>query len=530
MPRRARRGPTPRTRALDAAIIGGIWAGALPPQVQTPANAPPNTANLAQYGGRRLIKYMEDFPAHAVQIFNWGADPTNSVNTSFAYWPNHRQFATPADVVNWHQTRWPGTLNPTTAAGRRQIIANANSVGQWPIDVLIERDAVHALEALHTAGLWNPLWYNATGQSFLEAAATSTLAAIQNAAQAPAGAAPRRPRTWLVFNYILHFARTDRAFAVADIETTQLAVRVPGAPMPPIQNILDRVIQTAPYTAFIRYWDALDKKSPANGRAHFALNIVPAILTPASIEALCKTLPRGRAEKLAANNGLDLTTVPKAWYLARENPNSSFINFLKDDNTARARIDNIVPGVSAAGAAALDGTPLSHAAPGHTVRPLPLLAGPPAPAPPASTATHFRAFKNLVLAGADVNTWVELHFTPRTWPTDVRDRFWLEALRHYSDVNPGNGNTGLIHRVVNALVSFFGAGWFTGLTPTQRAMVRRRYVRDAVFIITFVLRGCRMHGRARLDATDEDGDTAFDTAKANGLVELEGLLSPDGRL
>ncbi|RDW64508.1 uncharacterized protein DSM5745_09919 [Aspergillus mulundensis] len=489
-------------------IIQAIWAGnPLPPHIPDPAKVPPNLNGLQNYPGAPLIQAMEDFPNLAVQIFMFGINPFNSrgpysTNIHTYWWRSIQLLKTPADVVGWHTIYYPGTpLNPTTQAARTAILNNVTA-NLWPIDRLIENDAIHALVALEATYNWDPLGYDATGSTYLNAAAKYMLAkqaAYEATQAAQAGAAQQaqqpEPPEWLVFNYILHKALANRNYAMDRVTVPALTLSIPGAPAAAILNHLDLVMQNAPYASFIRYWDALD--TPAAG--HIQLNTAQAPLQPASIEALCKRLPRGRAEKLKANNGLDLATTPGAWYLAIENPHANFMTFLQR-SAAQGQIDTIVLGIATV-------PPVEHAA----------------------TRNNFIAFKNLLAAGANVDAWVEAQFTWARWP-NLRRRFWREALGYYTRINNpihppawnANGGT-LIHTVVHFLSFNFAAPWFRNMTPTQRVRARRDMCMRAVTLIRLVRRGNR-HGRPVLGATDAAGRTAKAVAKNDGLSEIEAIL------
>ncbi|KAL4997441.1 hypothetical protein BDV10DRAFT_186233 [Aspergillus recurvatus] len=462
--------PRGRRPSPNKPIIDGIWQGRLPAHVPDPARGhPPDLTHLGQYMFHQLVNYMADFPNLAVQIFDWGCRQANR-------WPSHRQFADETEVAQWHNIHFPGTAIPTTQAGRQAITANARSRGQWPLDELVKKDAVHALQELHNASHWNPLGFRASGCSFLNTAAQS--------------------ESWLVYNYILYEARENRAYARARPAAQALSLT------PITRNHLDLAIQVGPYDAFVRWWKILDKVHlrlpPRINRID--LSGPPPVLQPASLEALCRKIPNGMAESLLTNNRLDLTTTPGAWHLAVENGFTSFMDFLFTRGAA-TRINGTV---------GANGSPLEYARTNSRL----------------NTRARLRAFRKLVQRGANVGNYIQSELI-NNWPT-VKDRFFTSALVECRNINPASGSPNanggtLIHRVVNRLSDQLTATAFTNLNNQQQRKLRKKLTDEAKALIHHIRRGNR-HGQPNLGTVDAAGSTAIQLAQQKGLTELYSSL------
>lgn len=438
-----------------------IWAGQVPP-LQAPDRDPPDLNNLDQLTYDQAVAYIEDFPDLSEHIYRWGRGQEN-------FWKDTPRLLTQNAAIEWHEE-----INPAAITFTKQNIADNNNGINFPIDHLVRRDKIHALHALHQAGLWTPTEYNAYGFSHLRLAYDN--------------------RAELVFNYIAYHARHDLDFARSHPAVPSLHGKsfLSGD----LVNHLDWLLEIDEYKLFTVWWKYLDTPPTTLNSEGNEVD-----LNKNSMISLFQTAPLGMASYLRENNNVHLETVDTSnirgsvWHFALKNPNSNFIEYLAK-YANRNTIDILAS---------------------HMESPLEA----------ARTLDRFNHFKKLLAAGANPDNMVLLDLLDLPRPSD---KWFKAALGYFRNINPNPGGQvsggTLIHQVITSLHhKITDVQSNPHLSTPQKAGKRRRLKARAADLIRLV-RGGSLQGRPDLTTRDEQGKTAMALAREHGYHELYAALEP----
>ncbi|KAL4756958.1 uncharacterized protein BDW70DRAFT_163990 [Aspergillus foveolatus] len=457
---------------MNTEEANGIWRRRLPPDTAAGIHpVPPDTTNLGQYTRNALLNYMGN-PRYAVLIFDYG-------QTQPTLWQNVPQLDTEAAVIAWYNATFPGAPTPQPRGVIEAKIATLNVVD--PIQILINRNKLHALAILHGTGRWNPAGYGISGRSYLSMAWNR-----------------RRKPKLRIMHYICRECRKNRVFA---LERPNCPGLVAGASS---ETHLDFIIRRD-YSAFSRMWSFLDRISLGPGH----MNLVPApgapLLQRSTLIALSEKVSGPLLTSLRVRNGLDLHAfVPDIWHSALTNPNPNFVDGLAAHPPALATVNNAV------------------------IHPANALAT-------AFQWDRFVKFERLLVVGADADAWARSADGIPSWP-HARSRSWkyIKAAVMFNrniEPTPGgqvNGGT-LLHVIVRALESqlrqLATLLATRHITPAQyRGRHTTRY-RQARALIALVRNGNWLGNTPDVHTTDQNGMTA--AAAAQGMTVALGLSLPN---
>ncbi|RDW68798.1 uncharacterized protein DSM5745_08558 [Aspergillus mulundensis] len=486
---------------MNTAALNQIWTGFLPPNPGTAAWAtPPFTpaaaliaATLLPFTRPQLLDFMRN-PLYTVPIFMYG-------RTRATLWGGVPINGDEATTTAWYFARFPpapgAPPTPQPAATIHAKLVTLNNVD--PIEWLIHRRELHALDALYNNGFWDPWGYGLTCTSYLEHANRDAV----------------RPR--LIVHYICYRNRGNRAWALERPYNPSLFAGNST------ETHLDMIINDN-YRAFPRLWACMDQIQHGQPPGHMDLTSVPPgggapvpVLGPAALETLAAAVGRRLFTALHLNNNLDLTLhVPDIWHSAVDSRYPDVILAINRRPNARAIIDQ---------RGAQNAPPLQTAFP-----------------------DNWKAFCNLLSVGADADLFLRCPDGIPAWPHGNNKWKWTqEAVLSCRRIDPQPGapvpgvpaaavaaaaaagqvvGGTLLHVVVDALmgklVQVAGAQ-NAGVIPVWKARSRRRALyRQARELIMLVKTGCN-HGSPSLATLDENGRTARDLAR-----HVQAVLSASG--
>ncbi|KAL3457568.1 hypothetical protein BJX64DRAFT_293057 [Aspergillus heterothallicus] len=465
-------------------LWGGVIMSMLPGANNGSDMKPLFDSFLSSMNWVEVLVFLEAFPAHLAHVLRWGRGPGGS-------WHRMAVLSTPQDVVDWHKAVaprgtvfTPGHPIPLTVS-TKNIQACPTPMASW---ILADRHSF--LIRLHRIGLWNPLGYVPSGESFLAFAMTHN-------------------NTWnnaWAIDYINNIARNNLQFLLQPAiiqEVTGIALNM---------NHFDYAIREGHLDIF---FDWLAAHPGING---------PTILNLRSRETLTKTINAAAATHLLTNHNLNLAIQPAApaamalnprtpagngyligyvrkigspgygspWHLAVQNPNLDMLDFM-NQHSPNPPIDIDNPA-------------------GFAINALRL----------AYHRQLWPQFQHLLALGADTLTLPLVVL--RTWP-HYRDRWFRAIFDAIPDPNPNPGGavwlgTGYHWVLYELYRRLREVRRDTRMTRREKNNTKRRMMAQAEKLLVIVGRG-NARGVPDLKTTDiANNRTAWQFARRQGWSQF----------